>query len=98
MVLADAMARACEDEPDYLLETSTLTGGQVVALGRRIAGVMGDEDFCRRVKEAGEAAGQTARAKPLPHDVPKGVDSDVAAISPTNPNIDPAGHMLQGGN
>ena len=34
----DAIARACEDEPDYLFETSTLTGGQVIALGKRIAG------------------------------------------------------------
>ena len=33
MILADAIARACEDHPDYLFETSTLTGGQVVALG-----------------------------------------------------------------
>ena len=41
MILADAIARACEDEPDYLFETSTLTGGQVIALGKRIAGVMG---------------------------------------------------------
>jgi leucyl aminopeptidase len=37
MILGDAMARACEDEPDYLFEVSTLTGGQVIALGNRIA-------------------------------------------------------------
>ena len=41
MILGDAIARACEDGSDYLFETSTLTGGQVVALGKRIAGVMG---------------------------------------------------------
>ncbi|TML32149.1 MAG: leucyl aminopeptidase [Actinobacteria bacterium] len=97
MVLADAMARACEDEPDYLLETSTLTGGQVVALGKRIAGVMGDEDFCQWVKEAGDAAGEPAWPMPLPDDVRKGMDSDVADISQTNANMDRAGHMLQGG-
>ena len=33
VVLADAIARAAEDRPDVLLETSTLTGAQLVALG-----------------------------------------------------------------
>ena len=37
----DAISWACEEGCDYLLETSTLTGGQVIALGKRIAGVMG---------------------------------------------------------
>jgi len=30
-----AIVRACEDKPDYLIETSTLTGAQTVALGAR---------------------------------------------------------------
>jgi leucyl aminopeptidase len=97
MVLGDAMARACEDEPDYLLETSTLTGGQVVALGKRVSGVMGDPEFCERVKEAGERVGEPAWPMPLPDDVRKGMDSDVADISQVNANMDRAGHMLQGG-
>jgi len=97
MVLGDAIARACEDEPDYLLETSTLTGGQVVALGKRVAGVMGDPDFCEWVKQAGEHAGEPAWPMPLPDDVRKGMDSEVADISQVNANMDRAGHMLQGG-
>jgi leucyl aminopeptidase len=97
MVLGDAIARACEDEPDYLLETSTLTGGQVVALGKRVAGVMGDPDFCAWVREAGDRAGEPAWPMPLPDDVRKGMDSDVADISQTNAGMDRAGHMLQGG-
>ena len=43
LILADAIVRACEDNPDYLIETSTLTGAQTVALGARIPGVMGSE-------------------------------------------------------
>jgi leucyl aminopeptidase len=97
MVLGDAIARACEDEPDYLLETSTLTGGQVVALGKRVAGVMGTPELCERVKAAGEAVGEPAWPMPLPDDVRKGMDSDVADISQINANMDRAGHMLQGG-
>ena len=40
LILADAIARACEDEPDYLIETATLTGAQMVALGDRTPGIM----------------------------------------------------------
>jgi leucyl aminopeptidase len=97
MVLGDAMARACEDEPDYLLETSTLTGGQVVALGKRVAGVMGTPELCERAREAGEHVGEPAWPMPLPDDVRKGMDSDVADISQVNASMDRAGHMLQGG-
>nr|MDT0658929.1 leucyl aminopeptidase [Micromonospora sp. DSM 115978] len=97
MVLADAIARACEDGCDYLLETSTLTGGQVVALGKRIAGLMGTPEFCDRVRAAGDAVGEPAWPMPLPEDVRKGMDSDVADISQVNASMDRAGHMLQGG-
>jgi leucyl aminopeptidase len=97
MVLADAIARACADGCDYLFETSTLTGGQVIALGKRVAGVMGSPDLCERVKAAGEAVGEPAWPMPLPDDVRKGMDSEVADISQINAGMDRAGHMLQGG-
>jgi leucyl aminopeptidase len=97
MILADAMVRAQEDDPDYLVETSTLTGGQVVALGKRVAGVMGDTELCERVRMAGERCGELAWPMPIPDDVRKGMDSDIADISQTNAGMDRAGHMLQGG-
>jgi leucyl aminopeptidase len=97
MVLGDAMARACADGTDYLFETSTLTGGQVIALGKRIAGVMGTPETCERVKAAGDSVGEPAWPMPLPDDVRKGMESDVADISQVNASMDRAGHMLQGG-
>ncbi|PZG16430.1 leucyl aminopeptidase [Micromonospora craterilacus] len=97
MILGDAMARACEDGCDYLFETSTLTGGQVVSLGKRISGVMGTAELCERVREAGDAVGEPAWPMPLPDDVRKGMDSEVADISQVNAGMDRAGHMLQGG-
>ena len=97
MVLGDAMARACADGTDYLFETSTLTGGQVVSLGKRIAGVMGTPETCERVRVAGDVVGEPAWPMPLPDDVRKGMESEVADISQTNANMDRAGHMLQGG-
>ncbi|WP_338090536.1 leucyl aminopeptidase [Planosporangium thailandense] len=97
MILADAIARAAEDEPDYLVETSTLTGGQVVALGKRVAGLMGEPAFLERVKAVGDEVGEPAWPMPLPDDVRKGMESDVADISQVNAGMDRAGHMLQGG-
>ena len=97
IILADALVRAQEDAPDYLFETSTLTGGQVVALGKRVAGVMGDAALCERVRAAGDRVGEPAWPMPIPDEVRKGMDSEVADISQTNSGMDRAGHMLQGG-
>jgi leucyl aminopeptidase len=97
MILADAITRAVEDEPDYLIETSTLTGGQVVALGKRVAGLMGEPAFLRRLKEVGDEVGEPGWPMPLPDDVRTGMDSDVADLSQVNAGMDRAGHMLQGG-
>jgi leucyl aminopeptidase len=97
MVLGDAIARACEDNPDYLFETSTLTGGQVIALGKRVAGVMGDPGLCDRVKAAGDKVGEPAWPMPLPDDVRKSMDSDIADVLQVASGMDRAGHMLQGG-
>jgi leucyl aminopeptidase len=97
MVLGDAIARACEDQPDILLEVSTLTGGQLIALGKRTAGVMGTEALCQRVREAGDAVGEPVWPMPLPEEVRTSMDSDVADILQTSSGLDRSGHMLQGG-
>ena len=97
MVLADGIGRACADGCDYLFETSTLTGGQVVALGKRVSGVMGTPEVCERVQAAGDAVGEPAWPMPLPDDVRKGMDSDIADITQVAQGMDRGGHMLQGG-
>jgi leucyl aminopeptidase len=97
MVLGDAIARACADGTDYVFETSTLTGGQVIALGKRIAGLMGSDPATSMVKAAGDAVGEPAWPMPLPEEVRKGMESDIADICQTNSSMDRAGHMLQGG-
>ena len=65
IVLADALARASEDNPDYLLEVATLTGAQMVALGTRTTGVMGSDAFRDRVAAVGREVGEPAWAMPL---------------------------------
>ncbi|WP_020671441.1 leucyl aminopeptidase [Amycolatopsis nigrescens] len=81
LVLADAMVRAAEDGPDYLIETSTLTGAQVVALGNRTAGVMGSDEFRDRVAEIARATGEGGWAMPLPEELRADLDSRVADLA-----------------
>jgi leucyl aminopeptidase len=95
VILADAITRASEDSPDYLLETSTLTGGQVVSLGTRVIGAMGEPGFRDRVVAVGNAAGESLWAMPLPEDLRPGLDSAVADIA--NLPADRWGSMLVGG-
>jgi leucyl aminopeptidase len=97
LVLGDAIARACADGTDYVLEASTLTGGQVVALGKRIAGLMGSDAAIELIKSVGDEVGEPAWPMPLPDEVRKGMESDIADIGQTNTGLDRAGHMLQGG-
>lgn len=97
IVLGDAIARACEDEPDFLFETSTLTGGQVVALGKRISGVMGSDGMPERVQAAGQRTGEPMWPMPLPDDVRSSMDSPIADLLQISAGFDRAGHMLQGG-
>lgn len=81
LILADAIVRACEDNPDYLIETSTLTGAQTVALGARIPGVMGSDDFRDRVAAISQAVGENGWPMPLPDDLKDDLKSTVADLS-----------------
>jgi leucyl aminopeptidase len=95
VILADAIVRATEDDPNYLLEISTLTGGQVVALGTRVIGAMGEPEFRDRIVAVGDAAGETLWAMPLPDELRAGLDSQVADLA--NLPDDRWGSMLVGG-
>jgi leucyl aminopeptidase len=81
LILADGIVRACQDNPDYLIETSTLTGAQVVALGTRTAGVMGSEEFRDRVAGIAQATGEGGWAMPLPDELRGELDSKLADIA-----------------
>ncbi len=95
LILADAIARASEDNPDYLIETATLTGAQMVALGLRTAGVMGSDAFRDRVAETGRSVGEQAWAMPIPEEMSTSMSSPVADLR----NADPSrwGGMLSAG-
>ncbi len=95
LILADAIVRACEDDPDYLLDTATLTGAQVVALGLRTMGVMGSPALRDRVAELAREVGEGGWAMPLPEELREGLDSPLADLA--NVSGKPVGGMLVAG-
>lgn len=80
VVLGDAIAFASEDKPAKLVETSTLTGAQIVALGNRTAAVMGSEELRDTVAEIGRQVGENAWAMPLLEEHDKAIESPIADI------------------
>ncbi len=81
LILADAIVRACEDNPDYLIETSTLTGAQTVALGSRTPGVMGSDEFRDRVATVSQRVGENGWSMPLPDELKDDLKSTVADLA-----------------
>lgn len=82
LVLADAITRASEEQPDAIIDVATLTGAMVLALGHRTFGIMAnDDDFRGLVHTAAEEAGEAAWPMPLPADLRKGMESPVADIA-----------------
>ena len=88
LVLADALSLAGEERPDAIVDVATLTGAQVVALGKGVAGVMGnDTALVARVAAAGAAVGEPVWELPLVEDYREQLDSEVADVK----NIGKAG-------
>ena len=81
LVMADALARSAEDEPDLVVDVATLTGACVVALGERTSGLMSnDEELADQLLDAAEAAGEQFWQLPIPKEIRPKLDSKVADI------------------
>jgi len=95
LVMADAIVSAAEQKADIIIDVATLTGAQLVALGTRVYAVMSNDDGLREeIVTAAKTAGEQAWPMPLPPELRKSLDSDVADIS----NIgDRNGGMLTAG-
>ena len=82
LVMADALVRAQEDEPDLVVDIATLTGAQLVALGARVFAVMANDDAVRdAIVASATAEGEPSWPMPLPADLRPGLDSAVADIA-----------------
>ncbi|MEU5050912.1 leucyl aminopeptidase [Streptomyces sp. NPDC021096] len=82
LVLADALTRASEENPDAIVDVATLTGAMVLALGNRTFGVMANDDaFRTSLYEIAEEVGEQAWPMPLPAELRKSMDSPVADLA-----------------
>ncbi|MDE3087122.1 MAG: leucyl aminopeptidase, partial [Acidobacteriota bacterium] len=79
LVLADGLSLAVEEDPDAIVDLATLTGAAVVALGRSIAGLFGnDEGLVGQVGRAARRAGEGVWRLPLAEEYHGDIDSEVA--------------------
>jgi leucyl aminopeptidase len=79
LVLADALSLAAESDADAIVDLATLTGAAVVALGKEIAGLLGnDERLMEGVRHASARAGEPVWPLPLPDDYRSHIDSEIA--------------------
>ena len=81
LVLADGLQAASEENPDLIVDVATLTGAARVALGERYAGLMGHEGARELIQEAALNQGELVWPMPLPEELRKGLESDVADIA-----------------
>jgi leucyl aminopeptidase len=79
LVLSDGLALAAEAEPDAIIDVATLTGAAVVALGKDIAALFGnDQTLLDAVHRVGDESGEPNWCLPLPEDYRSHIDSEVA--------------------
>jgi leucyl aminopeptidase len=81
LVMADALVKSAEEQPNLVLDVATLTGACMVALGERVAGLMARDDATADlVLDAAEAAGEQFWQLPIPEDARPKLDSKVADL------------------
>ncbi|AUG76830.1 leucyl aminopeptidase [Kitasatospora sp. MMS16-BH015] len=83
LVLADAITKAGEENPDVIIDVATLTGAMVFALGNRTFGVMSNSDELRnRLHATADSVGEAAWPMPLPADMRKSMtESSIADMA-----------------
>ena len=81
LVMADGLVAASAERPDAIIDVATLTGAQVVALGNRYTGVMGNDDLVDQVLNAAKAAGEFMWPMPFAEELRSLLRSEVADMA-----------------
>jgi leucyl aminopeptidase len=81
LVLADALTRACEHDPELVLDFATLTGAARVALGPDLAPLYTDDDqLAADISDAAKAVGDPVWRMPLWAGYEGGLKSPIAGM------------------
>lgn len=96
LVLADALIWACEKEnPQYIVDLATLTGGVVTALGSTFAGMFCEDVQLReKLQRAMDVSGERWWRLPMDQEYRDMMKSPIADILNSNPNR--KAHPIQG--
>ena len=84
VVLADALAYACEFEPDLVIDFATLTGAARVAMGTELTPLFSNHiEVARAIQDAGDAVEDPMWTMPLYRPYRKLIESPIADLSNT---------------
>ncbi len=82
VVLCDALARACEDEPELLIDFATLTGAARVALGTDLPALFcNDPQIAQAIQDEGDCVEDPLWTMPLYAPYARLLDSQVADLN-----------------
>ncbi len=81
LILCDALGYINRSKPKAIVDIATLTGACVVALGKQVTGIMGnDQTLVDKIIASGNEAGEAVWQLPLYEDYKENIKSDVADI------------------
>ncbi len=81
MILCDALNYAVKQNCDVIIDIATLTGACVVALGKYMAGLMGnDEGLAKQLQKAAESSGEKVWPMPSGEEYAKEMKSKIADL------------------
>ncbi len=97
MILADALCLAAKQEPQAIVDLATLTGAVVIALGSRVAGIMGnDARLIGSLKTAGKRADEEFCELPLVEDYKDNIKGNIAELLNISKARGEAGSIIGG--
>jgi len=97
LILADALCLAAKQEPQAIVDLATLTGAVVIALGSKVAGIMGnDSKLIASVKAAGKRADENFCELPLVEDYKENIKGNIAELLNISKARGEAGSIIGG--
>jgi len=97
LILADALCLAVKQDPLAIVDLATLTGAVVVALGSKVAGIMGnDPRLIAQIKSAGKRADEAFCELPLVEDYKENIKGNIAELLNISKARGEAGSIIGG--
>ena len=97
LILADALCLAAKQEPQAIVDLATLTGAVVIALGSKVAGIMGnDARLIGALQAAGKRADESFCELPLVEDYKEHIKGNIAELLNISKARGEAGSIIGG--